>query len=268
MEIGVIFPQTEIEPDPSAVRDFAQAAEDLGYSYLFIADHVLGANPAHHDHPSYATYNHRSVVHESLTLMGYLAAVTSGLGLASDVILPDMGFIKARKKNLVGLVLTHAHEDHIGAVPYLWEELRCPIYATPFTAHLVEAKLKEKGLFEEAPVTIIDDYEFFDLNPFRVRYVPLAHSIPEGHGLEIETEKGRVFHTGDWKLDPDTSIAEPATEVELKALGKKGVLAMVGDSTNVLNDFSSPPEHSIKNNILELVKAQKGRVISICLSLI
>lgn len=178
-----------------------------------------------------------------------------------DVILPDMKFIKARKKNLVGLVLTHAHEDHIGAVPYLWQELKCPIYATPFTAHLVEAKLKEQGLFEEAPVTVIDDYEFFDLNPFKIRYVPLAHSIPEGHGLEIETEKGRVFHTGDWKLDPDTSIAEPVTEFELKALGKKGVLAMVGDSTNVLNDFSSPPEHSIKNNILELVKAQKGRVV-------
>lgn len=178
-----------------------------------------------------------------------------------DVIFPDMSFIKARRKNLIGLVLTHGHEDHIGAVPYLWPELECPIYATPFTAELVEQKLVEQGLLEKAPLHVIDHYNFFELGPFKVRYVPLAHSIPEGHGLEIETEKGRVFHTGDWKLDPGTSIANPETETELKAMGEKGILAMVGDSTNVLNDFESPSEQSIKPNILEIVKAQKGRVV-------
>lgn len=178
-----------------------------------------------------------------------------------DLIFPDTSFIRARRKNLVGLVLTHGHEDHIGAIQHLWPDLGCPIYATPFTAHLIEGKLAEQDLLETAPLNVIDHYNFFDLGPFRVRYVPLAHSIPEGHGLEIETEKGRVFHTGDWKLDPGTSIADPETETALKAMGEKGVLAMVGDSTNVLNDFESRSEQSIKPNILEIVKAQKGRVV-------
>ncbi|MCH8323086.1 MAG: ribonuclease J [Proteobacteria bacterium] len=178
-----------------------------------------------------------------------------------DLIFPDLSFIEKRKRNLLGLVLTHGHEDHIGAIAHLWPKLKCPVYATPFTAELVREKLKEEDLLEQVELNIIQDGKPFSLGSFEIRYIPLAHSIPEGHALEITTPRGVIFHTGDWKLDPDSTVAGPASEAALRTIGKKGVLAMIGDSTNVFNKEASPPEQSIKPNLQKLVAEQKGRVV-------
>ena len=178
-----------------------------------------------------------------------------------DLIFPDMRFIKERKDNLIGLVLTHGHEDHIGALAHLWPFLECPVYATPFTAELVGEKLREQGILDDVPLHIVQDDRPFKLGPFSVSYVPLAHSIAEGNGLEIKTKYGTIFHTGDWKLDPKTTIASPATEAALKAIGKAGVLAMVGDSTNVFNKEASGSEQDLKPCLQKLVEKQKGRVV-------
>jgi len=207
----------------------------------------------------------------NLNLYGYLGKwlmVDLGVSFAGDglpgidLIFPDISFIEARKKNLLGIILTHGHEDHIGALAHLWPRLgNPPVFATPFTAELVMGKLEEAGLLGEVDLRIVKDGGPIELGPFTVRYVPLAHSIAEGNGLLITTPKGVIFHTGDWKLDPDTSIADPATEETLKSIGKKGVLAMIGDSTNVFNKHASGTEKSVKGPLLDLVEKQQGRVV-------
>lgn len=178
-----------------------------------------------------------------------------------DLIFPDPAFIEDEQDDLVGLVLTHGHEDHIGAVPYLWSRFRCPVYATPFTAELVEDKLKEAGLFDQVELHVVDALETLDLGPFKVRYVPLAHSIAEGHGLAIETSKGTIFHTGDWKLDDRPLIGPACPSPVLTALGEKGVLALVGDSTNVFNASESGSEAAVRESLKELVAGMKNRVV-------
>lgn len=178
-----------------------------------------------------------------------------------DLIFPDPVFIEDEQEDLVGLVLTHGHEDHIGAVPYLWERFRCPVYATPFTAELVEDKLKEAGLFDQVELHIVDALETLELGPFKVRYVPLAHSIAEGHGLAIETSKGTIFHTGDWKLDDRPLIGPACPSPVLSELGDKGVLALVGDSTNVFNASESGSEAAVRESLKELVAGMKNRVV-------
>jgi ribonuclease J len=178
-----------------------------------------------------------------------------------DLIFPDPVFIEDEQDDLVGLVLTHGHEDHIGAVPYLWSRFRCPVYATPFTAELVEDKLKEAGLFDQVELHIVDALETLELGPFKVRYVPLAHSIAEGHGLAIETSKGTIFHTGDWKLDDRPLIGPACPSPVLSALGEKGVLALVGDSTNVFNASESGSEAAVRESLKELVAGMKNRVV-------
>jgi len=140
----------------------------------------------------------------------------------TELVFADLEFIEERKKDLVGVVLTHAHEDHIGAVPYFAQELGVPLYATPFTARLVADKLQEAGLLKEVQLKVIDHLEPFQLGPFSMRYLPLAHSIAEGNALVIETPYGRVFHTGDWKLDDDPLVGVPATAAELTAIGDQG----------------------------------------------
>ena len=135
--------------------------------------------------------------------------------------------------DLVGLVLTHAHEDHIGAVPYLWPQLRCPLYATPFTASVLRRKLEEAGLAKEAPITLIPMSGKVSLAPFEVELITLTHSIPEPNAVVIRTPLGAVLHTGDWKLDPTPLVGEATDEAALRKLGDGGVLAMVCDSTNV-----------------------------------
>jgi ribonuclease J len=178
-----------------------------------------------------------------------------------DLILPDLEFIEKRKKDLVGIVLTHGHEDHIGAVPYLAAELGVPLYATPFTATLIRGKLEEEGLLDELELNVIPMGGSFSLAPFDFRLFPLAHSIIEMSAVVIDTPYGRIFHTGDWKLDEAPVIGQPSTEAELRKIGDEGVLAMVCDSTNVFNQEGSGSEGSVKADLLKSVKAAKGRVL-------
>lgn len=176
-----------------------------------------------------------------------------------DLVFADLEFIEQRLDDLVGIVLTHAHEDHIGAVPYFAQDLGVPLYATPFTAKLVHEKLVEAGIEDDVELNVIDHLDRFELGPFGVRYVPLAHSIAEGNALLIDTPHGRIFHTGDWKLDDEPRIGRPATEEELTAIGDEGVLALVCDSTNVFNPNPSGSEGEVRAGLLEAVGAQKGR---------
>ncbi|WP_262691583.1 ribonuclease J [Kordiimonas aestuarii] len=178
-----------------------------------------------------------------------------------DLIFPDPEFIEDEQDALVGLVLTHGHEDHIGAVPHLWRRFRCPVYATPFTAELVADKLKEAGLSDEVELHVVDALQPLELGPFKVQYVPLAHSIAEGHGLAIETSKGTIFHTGDWKLDDKPLIGPACPSPVLSELGEKGVLALVGDSTNVFNASESGSEAAVRESLKELVAGMKNRVV-------
>jgi len=176
-----------------------------------------------------------------------------------DLVFADPEFIEERREDLVGVVLTHAHEDHIGAVPYFAADLGVPLYATPFTARLIAGKLEEAGLADSVELNVIDHLDRFDLGPFGIRYVPLAHSIAEGNALLIDTPHGRIFHTGDWKLDDEPLIGKPTTAEELTAIGDEGILAMVCDSTNVFNSEESGSEGSVLQGLLEEVKQHKGR---------
>jgi ribonuclease J len=177
-----------------------------------------------------------------------------------DLVFADLEFIEDRVDDLLGIVLTHAHEDHIGAVPYFAGELGVPLYATPFTADLVARKLEEAGLLGKVELNIIeDDHGAIDIGPFSVTYIPLAHSIAEGNALLIDTPHGCIFHTGDWKLDEEPIIGEPTTEAELRAIGDEGVLALVCDSTNVFNPKPSGSEGAVHHALMEEVARHKGK---------
>lgn len=176
-----------------------------------------------------------------------------------DLVFADLEFIERRAKDLVGIVLTHAHEDHIGAVPYFAADLGVPLYATPFTADLVMRKLEEAGLSRTVELNVVGSTDQFPLGPFGISYVPLAHSIAEGNALLIETPYGRVFHTGDWKLDEDPIVGEPTTEEELTEIGDDGVLALVCDSTNVFNPAASGSEGAVYQGLMEEVKRHAGK---------
>jgi ribonuclease J len=158
-------------------------------------------------------------------------------------------------------VLTHGHEDHIGAIPYLAADLGVPLYATPFTAGLIRLKLEEEGLTKEVKLHVIPNEESFVLGPFGFRYMPLAHSIPEGNALVIDTPHGRIFHTGDWKLDDQPLLGVPSTPEQLTAVGDQGVLALVCDSTNVFNDKASGSEGDVREGLMQTVASAKGRVL-------
>lgn len=178
-----------------------------------------------------------------------------------DLILPDLQFIEERRDDLVGLVLTHGHEDHIGALPYLAEDLGVPLYATPFTAGLIREKLSEEGIADRVKIKVIQPDKGFEAGPFKVRFVPLSHSIPEANALLIETPEGRVFHSGDWKLDPHPVVGKPATPEELTAIGDKGVDVLVCDSTNIFNEGASGSESDVRRGLAETIAGQKGRVV-------
>ncbi|MDG5487506.1 ribonuclease J [Sphingomonas sp. BGYR3] len=178
-----------------------------------------------------------------------------------DIVLPDLQFIEDRLDDLLGIVLTHGHEDHIGALPYLAADLGVPLYATPFTAGLIRGKLDEEGVSDRVELNVIDNQGSFDLGPFRFTYVPLAHSIPEGNAVLIETKHGAIFHTGDWKLDDAPQIGVPSTAEELKAIGDQGVLALVCDSTNVFNPEPSGSEGDVRAGLAEVIGAAEGRVL-------
>ncbi|GMM94428.1 ribonuclease J [Qipengyuania sp. MTN3-11] len=177
-----------------------------------------------------------------------------------DLVFADLEFIEERARDLEAIVITHAHEDHIGAVPYFAADLGVPIYATPFTADLVRRKLEEAGVARDVELHVVDDdHGRFAVGPFAVTYLPLAHSIAEGNALLIETPYGHVFHTGDWKLDEDPIIGEPTTEEELSAIGDEGVLALVCDSTNVFNPAPSGSEGAVHKGLLEEVQRHSGK---------
>lgn len=178
-----------------------------------------------------------------------------------DVILPDLGFIEEQLDGLTGIVLTHGHEDHIGALPYLALDLDVPLYASPFTAGLIRGKLEEEGIADKVQLHMIEPGGRFDLGPFGVTFVPVSHSIPEGNALLIDTPYGRVLHTGDWKLDDAPVLGDPANAETLSAIGDTGVLALVCDSTNVFNAEASGSEESVKAGLHEVVAAAKGRVL-------
>ncbi len=177
-----------------------------------------------------------------------------------DLVFADLDFIEERAKDLLAIVLTHAHEDHIGAVPYFAGELGVPLYATPFTADLVKRKLEEAGLLGKVEINIIEeDHGEIDIGPFTITYLPLAHSIAEGNALLIDTPHGRIFHTGDWKLDEEPIIGEPTTEEELREIGDEGVLALVCDSTNVFNPEPSGSEGAVHRALMEEVARHTGK---------
>jgi ribonuclease J len=177
-----------------------------------------------------------------------------------DLVMPDVRFLVEERRNLAGIVLTHAHEDHFGALLDLWPQLRVPVYATPFTAALLEAKrLSEVGA-PEIDVKVVDLRSRFTVGPFDIELVSVAHSIPESNALIIRTSHGTVLHTGDWKLDPTPTLGPPTDEARLKALGEEGVLALVGDSTNAVRDGRSPSESDVAHTLAELISSAKGRV--------
>ncbi|WP_375398280.1 ribonuclease J [uncultured Sphingomonas sp.] len=177
-----------------------------------------------------------------------------------DLILPDLQFIEERRDDLVGIVLTHGHEDHIGALPYLADELGVPLYATRFTAGLIRGKLDEEGIADRVKLKVIAPGEHVALKPFGLTFVPLAHSIPEANALLIDTPHGKVFHTGDWKLDADPVLGKPSTPEQLAVIGDDGVLALVCDSTNVFNANASGSEASVLAGLTDVIAAAKGRV--------
>lgn len=178
-----------------------------------------------------------------------------------DVILPDLQFIEERLDDLLGIVLTHGHEDHIGALPYLAGDLGVPLYATPFTAGLIYGKLEEEGITDKVELNVVKEDGPFSVGPFTITYTPLAHSIPEGNAVLIETPYGRVFHTGDWKLEEAPSLGGASTAAELTAIGDEGVLALVCDSTNVFNPEASGSEIDVRKGLDEVIGAATGRVL-------
>lgn len=178
-----------------------------------------------------------------------------------DLVLPDLEFIEENRDQLVGIVLTHGHEDHIGAIPYLAADLKVPLYATPFTAGLIAGKLEEEGLTGQVKLHIIDRDGSIELDPFRVTFVALAHSIPEGNGVLIETPHGNVFHTGDWKIDETPVLGEPSSVETMERIGDEGVLALVCDSTNVFDAVASGSEKSVHDGLRQAVEQARGRVL-------
>jgi len=184
--------------------------------------------------------------------------------LGVEIVMPDPTFIEKQKDKLIGIVLTHAHEDHLGAIPHLWNRFECPIYATPFTAYLAREKLKEAGLAKRAKVTEIKPRKNYTLKPFDIELIPVTHSIPEQNAIHIQTPAGNVLHTGDWKLDDSPFVGEKTDVEYLKKIGDQGVLALVCDSTNVFVEGATGSELTVRENLIKLVKKQPNRVVISC----
>ena len=178
-----------------------------------------------------------------------------------DLIYPDPGFIVDKKDDLLGLVLTHAHEDHIGAIAHIWPKLLCNIYATPFTSVLIQEKFKEKKIDIGNKLKIVELNGNIKLGPFKIDFVTLTHSILEPNGLSIETPAGTVLHTGDWKCDPNPLIGDSINEKKLKEIGAKGVLAMICDSTNVFSPGRAGSELDVRKSLLKIMSNIKKRII-------
>jgi ribonuclease J len=178
-----------------------------------------------------------------------------------DLMVAEINYISKQRENLLGIVLTHAHEDHLGAVQYLWEELRCPIYATKFTLNFLKAKLKETSFLRDIKLIEITENSHTEIGPFIIETVPLTHSTPEMQSLVIRTDLGNVFHTGDWKFDHDPKIGLANDQDKLRRLGDEGILALIGDSTNVFNDTPSGSEGDLRKSLVDIVAGQKKMVV-------
>jgi ribonuclease J len=177
-----------------------------------------------------------------------------------DLIMPDIRFLAERREDVLAIVLTHAHEDHIGAIGHLWPMLRCPLYATPFTARLIEGKLEEANLGERVRVKVVPLGGKLTIGPFAIDFVSITHSIPEPNALAIRTPLGTVVHTGDWKIDPEPLLGEATDSNALTRLGDEGVLALVCDSTNALVPGESGSEAQVRDSLTALIGTLKGRV--------
>ena len=178
-----------------------------------------------------------------------------------DLIYPDPGFIVDRKDDLLGIILTHAHEDHIGAIAHLWPKLKCKIFATPFTSVLIKEKFKEKKIDITNYLNIVQLNGVVNLDKFKIEYITLTHSILEPNGLRIETPAGIILHTGDWKVDPNPLIGDNINTKRLKEIGKEGVLAMICDSTNVFSMGKSGSESDVRKSMLNVMSRLKKRII-------
>ena len=178
-----------------------------------------------------------------------------------DLIYPDPGFIIDKKEDLLGIILTHAHEDHIGAIAHIWPKLKCKIYATPFTSILINEKFKEKKIDITNYLKIVELNSTINLDPFKIEFVTLTHSILEPNGLKIETPVGNILHTGDWKCDPDPLIGENINTKRLKEIGKEGVITMICDSTNVFSAGRAGSELDVRKNMLKVLERLNKRVI-------
>ena len=181
-----------------------------------------------------------------------------------EVVMPDPGFIVERRDRLLGIVATHAHEDHIGAIPYLWTQLRCPIWATPFTASFLRAKLAETGFADQVKINVVPLSGRFSIGPFDLELITLTHSIPEPNAVALRSPVGTILHTGDWKFDPDPLIGPTADEPALKRLGAEGVLALIGDSTNALRPGTSGSEAELRRSLIDLIGRYDARVAVAC----
>ena len=201
---------------------------------------------------------------------GKWLAIDCGIGFGGnenpeiEIMMPDPGFIAERRDQLLGLVITHAHEDHIGAVAHLWRQLRCPVYATPFATAVLKRKLTEAGMLAEVRIHTIPCGGRFELAPFSLEFMPVAHSLPEAQALAIRTPFGNILHTGDWKLDPNPLIGPATDEAAFRRFGEEGVLAMVCDSTNAMVDGHSGSEAEVRQSLSELIRPMRGRVAVTC----
>jgi len=205
----------------------------------------------------------------NLNVYGYKGkwlAIDCGMGFADerypgiDILLPDPKFLEERVKDILGLVITHAHEDHIGAVAHLWPRLRCPIYASPFTAAVLRRKMSENPACRNAEIIEIEANEKVDLKPFSLTFTPVTHSVPDTMALFIETDVGNILHSGDWNLDPNPTIGAPIEAQSFQRFGEKGVLAYVGDSTNAEVDGTSGSESDVERGLAEVFRECQGRI--------
>jgi ribonuclease J len=181
-----------------------------------------------------------------------------------EIIMPDPTYIEALADDILGIVLTHAHEDHIGAMGWLWPRLKAPIYATPFTAFLLREKMRERGALDKAKITEVPLNGSITLGPFEVGLITLTHSIPEPNGLSIKTPLGTVLHTGDWKIDPDPLLGGVTDVDAIRRLGDDGVLAMVCDSTNVFVDGTAGSEAEVREVMNRLIGSLTGKIACAC----
>ena len=184
----------------------------------------------------------------------------------AEIVSADPKFVSDQKERLTGIVITHAHEDHVGALPYLWRRFKCPVYTTKFTAEVLRRKLAQVGLLEQVPIIEVADQTSQRIGVFTVSWLGLTHSTPEAFALTIDTPAGRVFHTGDWKIDPSPVVGEGFDAQRFRALAKQDILAMVCDSTNALQEGHSVSEDACYQALLETIKAEKNRVVVGCFS--